>query len=281
MKILVTGSAGLIGSRLVELLRTEGEDVVPFDLCLGDDVLDEIALRRAMTGCAAVVHLAALVDPGADPVEVLRVNFQGTANVLSAAKEAGVQRVVYASSVNTLGVFRGEGRPDYLPLDDDHPCRPRSPYGLSKLRAEGLCEQLTATTGIPTLCLRPPGVWDEATYARIQTARRHDPAFEWSPYWEYGAFLDVRDCAAAFARAVRCEDPGHARLLLCAPDISTSGTTALELVERLLPGVAIRDRASFGADPQRALIDARRARNVLHWTPVHTWGDWKQRNRLS
>jgi len=274
MRILVTGSEGLIGRRLVALLQEEGEDVVPFDVARGQDVQDEAALRRASGGCDAVVHLAAIVDQDADPVHTVRVNLQGTANVLSAAREAGIPRVVYASSVNALGVFQGEGRPDYLPLDDDHPCRPRSPYGLSKLRAEGLCAQLTERTGISTICLRPPGVWEETTYARIAAARAADPAFEWSPWWEYGAFLDVRDCASAFARAIHCADPGHIRLLLCAADISTSGSTALELAERLVPGVRIRDRASFAADPFRALIDARRARQVLQWAPCHTWRDW-------
>lgn len=275
MKILVAGCEGLIGTRLVELLQAEGDEVVPFDRRRGQDVLDEVALLKAMRGCDAVVHLAAVVDPGAGAVETLGVNLRGTANVLGAVRGAGAQRVVFASSVNALGIFRGEGSPEYLPLDDDHPCQPKSPYGVSKLRAEDLCERLTASTGIATVCLRPPAVWDDGMYARIDAARAADPAFEWSPYWEYGAFLDVRDCASACARALRCEDPGHVRLLLCAPDVSSAGASSLELAGRLLPDVPIRDPAYFREDPYRALVDTRRAGRLLDWTPLHAWREWK------
>lgn len=271
MRVLVTGSEGLIGRRLVPRLEEEGMRVVRYDLRHGQDVLDVRTLRHATNGCDAVVHLAARVDADDAPADVLRTNLQGTANVLAAAEASGVRRIVYASSVNALGVFRGEGRPAYLPIDDDHPCRPRSAYGVSKVRSEHLCARSTARTGVPTVCLRPPGVWEEATYTRIAAARAANPESEWAPYWEYGAFLDVRDCAAAFLRALVCEDPGHLRLLLCAPDVSTSGATALELASRLLPDVEVRDRTSFDADPHRALIDTRRARRVLQWAPVHTW----------
>ena len=153
-----------------------------------------------------------------------------------------------------LGVAGGERAPDYLPLDDDHPLRAQRPYGLSKRLAEELCEATTAATGIPTICLRPFAVWDDDDYRWIEARRAADPESEWSPFWEYGAFVDVRDVAEACLAALTCPDPGHARMLLCAPDIS-AGAPARELAARLLPGVPWRGSAEYEADPWRALVD--------------------------
>jgi len=274
-RVLVTGHRGLVGRALASRLAEAGTEVVGFDLLDGQDVRDGDAVLSAARGCDAVVHLAALVDPSLRSSEVAAVNVGGTRNVLQAAEAVGAGRVVFVSSVNVLGVFRGEAPPDYLPVDDDHPCRPRSLYGKSKLEAERLCRAFTKRTGIPTVCLRPPAIWDEAAFRFIHRRRREDPSFEWSPGWEYGAFLDVRDCARACTVAFESGVEGHVTALLCAADLSTSGPTARAWAARLLPGVPWRGGVeAFEGDPYRALLDTRVAREQLGFTPRHTWRAW-------
>jgi UDP-glucose 4-epimerase len=193
MRILLTGDQGFIGAILATRLRAEGAIVIGYDRVNGDDVLDAEAVVRAADTCNAVVHLAADLAYSGSGGDLMAVNVVGTWNVLAGAKAAGVKRVVFMSSVNALGVFKGEAPPEYLPLDDEHPARPVSAYGISKFLAEEMCRHFTARTGIGTVCLRATAVWDKAKRASIRSARQANSAFEWTPYWEYGAFIDVDD----------------------------------------------------------------------------------------
>ena len=273
MRVLVTGNRGKIGRVVEAALGACGHETVGFDLAAGEDVRDAPAVRAAARGCDAVVHLAAIPhDDGGTPEEIMATNVLGTWHVLLAAREHGLERVVFASSGQVLGVAGGERAPDYLPLDDDHPLRAQRPYGLSKRLAEELCEATTAATGIPTICLRPFAVWDDDDYRGIEERRAADPDSEWSPFWEYGAFVDVRDVADACLAALTCPDPGHARMLLCAPDIS-AGAPARDLAAQLLPGVPWRGGAEYEADPWRALVDCTRAERVLGRRPARRWAE--------
>ena len=203
----------------------------------------------------------------------MAANVLGTWHVLLAAREGGLSRVVQFSSAQVLGIAEGERAPDYFPVDDDHPRYAGRPYGLSKRLGEDLCEAVTAGSGMPTICLRPVAVWDDDDYRFVERARAADPEAEWQPYWEYGAFVDIRDVASACLAALSCPDPGHARLLLCAEDISAT-VPGRELAARLLPAVPWRvgpDRDS--GHPWRALVDCSRARRVLGWRPEHRWAD--------
>ncbi len=273
MRVLVTGHRGLVGRAVAAALERAGDAVAGFDRRDGQDVLDPAALARAAAGCGAVVHLAAELTSD-DPARTLNANVSGTWNVLAAAERAGARRVAVASSVNALGVFMGEGRPDVLPISDDHPCRPVSAYGTSKRLMEVLCAAFTARSGIATFCLRPPAVLDDAALAARRAEYRADPGAEFRPYWEYGAFLHVDDLADAIAAALRCPDPpgGHAALLLCASDLGSArpeGGRALA-AERL-PEVPWRGGAAHDRELRLPLVDDRRARALLGWAPRRGW----------
>lgn len=217
--------------------------------------MDLAALERAASGCAAVVHLAALAhDTAGSPEQIMAVNVLGTWHVLLAAEAAGVTRVVHFSSAQVLGIAEGERLPDYFPVDDAHPRRAMRPYGLSKRLSEDLCEGFTARTGIATVALRPVAVWGEAQYSRAEDRWRSQPRAEWEPFWEYGAFVDVRDVATAVQRALTVPLAGHHRALLCAADISGTAPS-LELAARLAPSVPVTDPGRYRADPWAALID--------------------------
>jgi UDP-glucose 4-epimerase len=267
MRVLVTGHRGRVGLRVVEHLERCGHDVVGFDLAEGADLLDPAAVMRAASGVDAIVHLGALAhDTAGSPERIMAVNVLGTWHVLLAAEASGVARVIHFSSVQVLGIAGGERLPEYFPVDDDHPRRASRPYGVSKRLAEDLCETFTARTEVPTLALRPVAVWGPENYALAETERAAQPLSEWLPYWEYGAFVAVRDVAAAVEQALAVQLDGHRRALLCAADISASAPT-LEMVARLTPSVPVRERERYTADPWRALFECSAAEAVLGWRP--------------
>jgi UDP-glucose 4-epimerase len=271
VRILVTGHRGHVGAPVAAHLARLGHDVTGFDRLDGDDLLDPATVRRAAGGCAAVVHAGALAhDTAGPPEDIMAVNVLGTWHVLLAAEAAGVGRVVYFSSGQVFGTAEGERQPDYFPVDDAHPRRATRPYGLSKCLAEDLCAGFTARTGIPSVALRPAWVWDPGMYRRIEGRWRADPAAEWTPTWEYGQFVDVRDVAGAVAAALSQPLDGHHRVLLCAPGIAATAP-ALAMAARFAPSVPVRDTAPFDRDPWRSLFDCSAARRLLGWQPRYTW----------
>ena len=138
MRILVTGSEGLLGSWTVPALRKAGHDVVTLDIKtrlpepgarhIAGDLRDVYVARNAVAEMDVVVHLAAMPYDAAPANEVLSINTQGTWNVCAACEEAGVGRIVYASSINALGTAGGHRQAAYLPIDDAYPCHPAPGY---------------------------------------------------------------------------------------------------------------------------------------------------------
>ncbi len=289
MRVLVTGHRGMIGRVVVHALDGGGHVVVGFDRQDGQDVLDRDAVEGAVEGCDAVVHLAALQDPrpgehdapahtavpGLDAARaVVEVNAMGSQHVMKACLLLGVPRLVVTSSVNALGVFKGQARPDFLPIDDQHRARPRSPYGLSKRATERVAEAVSAEGGLTTICLRPPAVLDDAMIDALRERRRQDPASEWHPIWEYGAWIHVEDLARAIVAAIGCPVPpgGHATVLVCADDVASDRFGAREMVRRWAPGVPWRgDDERYRTDRWRSLVDASPAKALLAWSPQRRW----------
>lgn len=168
MSVLVTGGAGFIGSNLVAALVADGSRVrVLDDLSTGSmanlgevsedvevmvgDVRAPDQVRRALDGVEVVYHLAALPRVArsvVDPFGTHLVNVNGTLNVLVAARDAGVRRVVFASSSSVYGDT------PTLPKSEDMAPRPQSPYAASKLAGEGYCRAFASVFGIETVSLR-------------------------------------------------------------------------------------------------------------------------------
>jgi UDP-glucose 4-epimerase len=165
--VLVTGGAGFIGSNLVRLLGREGHRVVVLDnLSSGyrcnvesfpqvefieGDVRDASVVGRAMDRVETVFHLAASVGNTRSiqhPLVDSAVNVLGMVNVLEAARCGGIDKVVYSSSAGIFGELKT------LPIAEDHPQDPDSPYGVSKLAAEKLCLVYNKLYGMHNVCLR-------------------------------------------------------------------------------------------------------------------------------
>jgi UDP-glucose 4-epimerase len=165
MNVLVTGGAGFIGGHVTEALVDRGhtvrvlddlfsgfrEDVPPAaELTIGS-VVDEDAVHAAVDGVEVVFHLAAhrSVPRSVDhPLETDLANVHGTITVLTAARDAGVRRVVYASSSSVYGAT------NHLPTSESAPTEPRSPYAVSKLAGEHYCRAFTELFALETTALR-------------------------------------------------------------------------------------------------------------------------------
>jgi UDP-glucose 4-epimerase len=265
VRVLVTGSSGNVGRYVVPTLVEAGHDVIAFDLVTGGDVRDADAAAAVVCKVDAIVHLAAVAwDFKGGDAEVLATNVGGTSNLLAAAVGSRVRRFVYASSVNALGVFMGLRAPDYLPIDDDHPCYGTSPYGISKLLGEELCALATRTTGLSTICLRLPRVIEPGQYSVA------DARYTEGHGWEYGAFIDARDVARAMLRAVDVSFKGHERVLVGSSD-AMGVTPPIQIADRLFPLVPWTSRVEFEADLWRPLVRTERAQALLGWSPAHAW----------
>jgi NAD dependent epimerase/dehydratase len=183
--ILITGADGFIGSHLTESLVRQGYQVRAFvfynsfgswgwlDRCAADvtgkfdvfsgDIRDPHGVKEAMKGCDAVLHLAALIAiPYSyhSPDTYVDTNVKGTLNVLQAARELGVKRVVHTSTSEVYGTAR------FVPITEDHPLQGQSPYSATKIAADQLAYSFYASFGLPVVIARPFN-----TYGPRQSAR--------------------------------------------------------------------------------------------------------------
>ena len=167
MKVLVTGGAGFIGSTLVKLLLEESYEVVVLDnfssglkenlaglsnvKLIEGDIRNRDAVGEALEGARVVFHTAAhlaQVRSLENPLLDSDVNVLGTLQLLEAARREGVKKIVYSSSTAVYG------EATRLPIDEDHPLNPESPYGVSKLAAEKHCISYSRIYDIDAICLR-------------------------------------------------------------------------------------------------------------------------------
>ena len=173
-RILVTGADGFIGSHLVELLVKTGYKVRAFciynsigswgwldslsvdikenfEVVLGD-IRDPISVREAMRGCDLVFHLAALIAIPYSyiaPSSYIDTNIHGTLNVVQAAKDLGISRVIHTSTSETYGTAQ------FVPITEAHPLVGQSPYAASKIGADQIAMSYWRSFDIPVTVLRP------------------------------------------------------------------------------------------------------------------------------
>lgn len=164
--ILVTGAAGRLGQRVVQLLIDRGDDVVGTDVrpledspspFIEADLCDTDRVTELVADADALIHMGAIPGPRqGEPYEIYRNNGQSTFNIMMAASQRGLRRVVFSSSAFAVGWAPEPSWfvPKYLPLDEDHPLMPFEPYGMSKQIGECFGEMIARSSDTSVVSLR-------------------------------------------------------------------------------------------------------------------------------
>ncbi|MWV59401.1 NAD-dependent epimerase/dehydratase family protein [Rathayibacter sp. VKM Ac-2754] len=278
MRIAVTGCSGTLGTATLERLLADGHDVigldrvppsvsVPFtrvDFTDYGQALDAVlGVTARHSGVDAIVHLAAIPVNGLVPdATTFHSNMTVSFNVFHAALRAGVQRIVYASSITAMG-FPFLEPPASLPLTEEGGDRANNTYGLVKILEEAMAKQLVRWDAECSItALRFTNVTRAGEYRRF-VERAGDPAYRRDLLWSY---IDARDGASAIARALEAGSPGFAVYDIAASDTGSTIPSA-ELVAGAFPEVPLT-RALEGFE---TVVSIDQARAGLGWEPVHLW----------
>ena len=296
MKVLVTGADGFIGSHLTEALVLAGHEVRPFvfynsfnswgwlDHCGEDvkgnfevfagDIRDSNGVRAAMKGCDAVLHLAALIAiPYSyhSPDTYVDTNIKGTLNIVQAARDLGVLKVVHTSTSEVYGTAQ------FIPITEDHPLQGQSPYSASKIGADQIAMSFYTSFETPVVILRPFN-----TYGPRQSARAVIPTIiaqiaKGNKRVRLGAlsptrdFNYVADTVAGFMAALTSEK-GVGEVINIGSNFEVSiGDTAYTIAK--LMGVEIEilsDKERFRpekSEVERLWASNEKAYKLLGWKP--------------
>ena len=294
--VLVTGSDGFIGSHLVERLALDGHKVkaltmynsfgtwgwlesIPKEVLeqvevVPGDIRDSIFVRNAMKGCTDVMHLAALIAIPYSyiaPEAYIDTNIKGTLNILQAAREASVEKVIHTSTSEVYGTAR------FVPMSEDHPLQGQSPYSASKIAADQLAYSFYSSFELPVITVRPFN-----TYGPRQSARAVIPTIisqiaSGASILHLGALSPTRDfnyvldTVNGFIAALSSKDAfGETINLGSGFEISIEDTVAL--IARLMNvDVTITTDENrlrpLGSEVERLCADNKKAAHLLGWTP--------------
>lgn len=292
MKYIVTGGAGFIGSNLVDSLVDGGHEVIVIDnLSTGkeDNVNSKAELfvcdishkdhipvmTQAMKGADTVFHLAALarVQPSIEnPNEFNKVNVNGTLHVLTAAKEAGVRRVVYSASSSAYGDAT------IFPTPENHPTDPLSPYGLQKLIGEQYCRVFYHCYGLETVSLRYFNVFGERQSLdgayKLVMGIFADQRIKGKPLTITGDgeqrrdFTYVGDVVRANILASQSKLVGKGESI----NIGNGDNRSVNQIAELIGGP--KKYIEKRLEPQQTLADNTKAKDLLNWKPTTTVEEW-------
>ncbi len=302
-KVLVTGAGGFIGSHLVEHLVSQGADVRAFveynslgswgwleqspsqirdsfEIFAGD-IRDGHAVRQAVQGCDTVYHLAALIGIPYSylaPESYVDTNVTGTMNVVQAATDLGVSRVVHTSTSEVYGTAR------QVPIDETHPLNPQSPYAATKVGADQIALSYYRSFGTPVTVVRPFN-----TYGPRQSARAVIPTVitqlaarckAGQPGWiKLGAtrptrdFTYVDDTVAGFRIAAE-SDAALGEVVNIGANFEISIGDTAELIAEIM-GVSLEIETTDerlrpdASEVERLWCDNSKAAELLGWTPAH------------
>lgn len=283
-KVVVTGGAGFIGSNLVRDLLKEGVEVAVVDNFVAGridgrivdgaiyhdiDILDLSTHLHIFKDVDAVFHLAALprIQDSIDhPIETARTNIDGTLSVLEAARAGGARRVIFSSSAAVYG------DQDALPLREDLPAQPKSPYGLHKYVGEQMCQLWSELYGLPTVSLRyfnvyGPGSDPSGAYALV-TGRFLDLRRQGKPLTVAGDggntrdYVHVSDVARANIAAAMDDRVGKGEVI----NIGSGQETSVAQLADLIGGPIERTEPQL--ETPRSVADVSRAKELLGWETV-------------
>lgn len=293
-RILVTGGAGFIGSHLVDKLFEMNNTVVVYDnfddfyvgkeeniqhnlsndrfRLVKNDILNYEALASVIGGVDVVFHEAAQCGIRyciKNPQKAHNVNVTGTLNVLMAAKEAGVRKVVFASSSGIFGV------PRYVPMNEEHPTNPESPYGATKLAAEKYCQAFHRVYGMDVVSLRyfsvygPRGRPDQVIYAFASAVTKNENPIIYGDGTQTRDFTYVSDVVDATVLAAETDGIDGEIFNIGFGEETSINEVFIKVIEKLGRKGEIQPvyKDTYKGEFPRTLADNTKARKILGWKP--------------
>lgn len=283
-KVVVTGGSGNLGQFVIRDLLAHGYQVLNLDkvrprekLCTTwmVDLRQPGDVFQALRGAYGIIHLGAYQAPNWVPdAETLSNNVTATYNVLRAAADMKVKRVVLASSTAAFGFIYAHKlwAPDYLPVDEQHPSKPQDSYGLSKVLGEQIADSIVSIHRDMTVSsLRFPGVNFDLSYESFRD-RWANPAARASGFWTY---IDARDAAMTCRLALQAKFKGH-EVFIASAAKNCMIQPSRELVKNFLPKGA---RFKKAAGSHWSCVDSSKARRLLGFKPRHLWQDYLPEGR--
>jgi UDP-glucose 4-epimerase len=294
IKIVVTGGAGFIGSHLIEKLLEKGNEVICIDnfddyyspllkrkniepflendnfLFIKDDITDKKNLQTILEGADYVFHQAAQAGVRIsveNPSKPHEVNATGTLNILEAAINADVKKVINASSSSVYG------KVEYLPFDEKHPTQPVSPYGVSKLLAEHYCRVFEELYGLKSVSLRYFTVYgqrmrpDLAINIFTKAALKNEPITIFGNGNKTRDFTYVDDIVAA---NILCIDRGSGVYNIGGGHSISINELASKIIEINKSKSEIIHIDKVKGDVEHTLANSQKAENEIGWKPETT-----------
>jgi UDP-glucose 4-epimerase len=318
MRTLVTGGAGFIGGHLAETFAENGHSVTVLDdldpyydvgikernleriraateqsggdlEVLRDDIRDYEAVSKAVEESEFVFHQAAQAGVRTsveNPRKPNSINVEGTLNVLDAARDSEIERVVLASSSSVYG------KPEYLPYDEAHPTTPVSPYGVSKLAAEGYGRVYNGVYGLPTVSLRYFTVYGPRMRPNMAISNFVSRCMNDEPPVIYGDgsqtrdFTYIDDVVEANRVLLSTDDADGEVLNIGSTDTIDIETLAREVRDQLAPELELEYAGRSDADADHTHADVSAARDLLGYEPttsiregIERFVEWYHENR--
>lgn len=293
MKVLVTGAGGFIGSHLVELLTNLNYNVVAFDRYnpnsdrgwlngfnandyeyIFGDIRDYDSVQKAVQGCDAVMHLAALIGipySYKSPLAYIRTNIEGTYNVLEASKQHSLNHVLITSTSETYGSAQ------YVPMDEDHPLVGQSPYSASKIGADQLGLSYHKSFGLPVTIVRPFNTYGPRQSMRAVIPTIINQCLNEEPTIKLGSLTPTRDLTyvsdtcEGFSKLLECENAvGEVVNIGTGKDVSIHSLAKL-IMEKMGVSKTIEPEEKRirpdQSEVDRLLCNHEKLKLLTNWTP--------------
>lgn len=292
MRVFFTGGSGKAGRHAIPHLVEQGHRVVNGDLVpLGhpgvDDLRidltdsgqvfnalsadagpDELESDSAVRQYDAVVHFAAIPSLFVRPDnETFRINALSTYNVIDAAVKLGIPKVIFASSETTYGICfaAGEMKPEYVPIDEEHPTIPHDSYAMSKVVNEATARSFQARSGIDVYGLRINNVVEPHEYETNFPAYIADPELRRRNIF---AYIDAVDLGHMVDCCLRTDGLGY-EVFNVSNDDTSVGLTSDEVYERFYAGIPRRD----GMGRYETFYANDKAKRLVGFAPSRSWRD--------
>ena len=270
MRILVTGAAGNLGSVTVKYLIENGYEVRATDLAMKhelscpldlSDLTDYAACVRLVEGMDAVVHLGNIPNARMAPPPIgYRTNMSCNFNIFQAALEAGVERVLFASSIQVYGMeadgeLRDNAVPPHFPMDRETPVCPQNWYALSKLAGENALEYYAGQHGLDSVAFRFPMLvhWDMKPAGRVERKAYHN-------VWR---FLTMMEAARLLEHCLRADLPGFRAYFPVYPG-TVLGWTPQDVIREFFPDTPLRKPL----EKIETLVDISHITRETGWAPT-------------